>query len=84
MFFTTVNPMEDDVVWEKLHAISTKPRVAPHNNTWKRLQNTLCWRNLKLVQEKGLQFCQTRSHSTASRFSIHKILGIIHEIYFIL
>ena len=41
----------------------TKPRIAPYKNTWKRLQNTVCWCNLKLAQEKCLQFYQTRSHA---------------------
>ena len=39
----------------------TKRRIAPYKNTWKRL--TVCWCNLKLAQEKGLQFHQTRSHA---------------------
>ena len=41
----------------------TKPRIASYENTWKRLQNTVVWCNLELVQEKGLQFYQTRSHA---------------------
>ena len=36
---------------------------APYKNTWKRLQNTVLWCNLKLAQGKGLQFYQTRSHA---------------------
>ena len=31
-------------------------------NTWKPLQNAENWCNLKLAQERGLQFYQTRSH----------------------
>ena len=41
----------------------TKPRIAPYKNTWKRPQNTVFWCNLKLAQEKGLQFYQTWSHA---------------------
>ena len=41
----------------------TKPRIAPHKNTWKRLQNMVYWCNLKLAQEKGSHFYQTRSHA---------------------
>ena len=37
--------------------------MAPHENTWKCLQNTVFWCNLKLAQEKGLQFYQTQSHA---------------------
>ena len=40
-----------------------KPRVAPYKNTWKRLQTTVFWCNLKLAQEIGLQYHQTRSHA---------------------
>ena len=36
----------------------TRPRIAHHNNTWKRFQNTVYGCNLKLAQEKGLQFNQ--------------------------
>ena len=35
----------------------------PYKNTWKRLQNAVCWCNLELAQERGLQFYQTRSHA---------------------
>ena len=33
----------------------TTPRIAPYTNTWKPLQNTVFWCNLKFAQEKGLQ-----------------------------
>ena len=48
---------------EKLHAILQNPRIAQYKNTWKRLQNTVFGCNLELVQEKGLQLYQTRSHA---------------------
>ena len=32
-------------------------------NTWKRFQDTICWCNLKLAQERGLQFYETRSNA---------------------
>ena len=41
----------------------TKPRIAPYKNTWKRFQNTVFWCNLKLAQERVLQFYQTRSRA---------------------
>ena len=59
VFFTT----EDENCMGETPRDSTKPRNATHKNTWKRLQNTICWCNLKLAQEKGLQFYQTRSHA---------------------
>ena len=41
----------------------TKPRIAPYKNTWKRLQNTVNWCNMKLAQEKDSRFYQTRSRA---------------------
>ena len=57
----------------------TKPRIAPYKNTWTRLQNTVLWWNLKLAQEKGLQYYQTRSHAivlydTLPAASIEKVV----------
>ena len=63
VFFTTVNPMEDVYGMGETPCDLTKPRIAPYKNTWKRFQNTVSWCNLKLAQEKDLQFYQTRSHA---------------------
>ncbi len=63
MFFTSVNPMEDDQTMEEIRCNLDKPRIAPYKNTWKRHQNTLYFCNLKLAQKRGLQFYQTRSHA---------------------
>ena len=61
--FTTMNPMEDVCGMGETPSDLTKPRIAPHKNTGKRPQNTVFWCNLKLTQEKDLQFYQTRSHA---------------------
>ena len=63
MFFAVVNLMEDDNCMGEIERDLTKPRIAPHKRTCKRLQNTVFWCNLKLAQERSLQFCQTRSHA---------------------
>ena len=63
VFFTTVKPVDDEYGMGETPRDLTKPRIAPNKNTWKRLQNTVLWCNLKLAQEKGLQFYQTRSHA---------------------
>ena len=63
VFFTTVNPMDDGYGMEETPSDLTKPRIAPYNNTWQRFQHTVFWCNLKVAQEKGLQFYQTRSHA---------------------
>ena len=63
VFFTTVNPTDDEYGMGESPRDVTKPRIAPYKNTWKCLQNTVCWCNLKLAQEKGLQFYHTRSHA---------------------
>ena len=41
----------------------SQARIAPYNDTWKRLQNTVFWCKLKLAQQRGLQFNQTRSNA---------------------
>ena len=55
--------MEDENCMEETPCDLTKPRIVPCRNTWKPQQNTVTWCNLKLVQEKGLLFYQTRSHA---------------------
>ena len=63
VFFTIVNPMDNqDGLGETLCDLS-QARIAPYKNTWKRFQNTVCWCNLKLAQQRGLQFYQTRSNA---------------------
>ena len=56
VFFTIVNPMEDQNCVEETSCDLTKPRVVPYKNTWKPHQNIVYWCNLKLAQEKGLLF----------------------------
>ena len=60
---TTLNPMEDVCGMGETPCDLTKWRIAPNKNTWKRLQKTVFWCKMKLAQEKGLQFYQTRSHA---------------------
>ena len=52
VFFTTVNSMVDGNGTGEIPRDLTKPRIAPYKNTWKRLQNTVFWCNLKLSQER--------------------------------
>ena len=63
VFFTKVNPMEDENEKEETSCDLTKARIVPYNNTWKLHQHTEDGCNLKLAQEKGLLFYQTRSHA---------------------
>ena len=63
VFFTIVNPMDNqDGLGETLCDLSHS-RIAPYKNTSKRFQNTVVWCNLKLLQQRGLQFYQTRSNA---------------------
>ena len=63
VFFTAVNPMDNqDDSGETLCDLSTA-RIAPYRNTWRPFQNAVFWCNLKLAQQTGLQFDQTRSHA---------------------
>ena len=65
VFFTSVNPMEDGNRMEETprDLTITKPRIVPFKNSWKRNQNIVYCCNLKLAQERGLQFSQTQSHA---------------------
>ena len=63
VFFTTVNPMDDDQSTEESLCDLDKPRIVPCRNTWMPHQNTVYWCNFKLAQKRGLQFYQTRSHA---------------------
>ena len=63
VFFIVVHPMDDqDGLGETLCDLS-QARIAPHKNNWKRFQKTVCWCILKLAQQRGLQFSQTRSNA---------------------
>ena len=63
VFFTILNPMDNqDGLGETLCDLS-QARIAPYKNTWTHFQNTVFWCNLKLVQQRALQFYQTRSNA---------------------
>ena len=63
VFFTVVNPMDNqDGLGETLCDL-TQATLAPYKNTWKRFQNTVFWCNLKLAQQRGLPFYQRRSNA---------------------
>ena len=63
VFFTALNPMDDNQDLEEVEYDLNKPRIAVYKNTWRAHQNAVFWCNVKLVQRKGLQFYQTRSHA---------------------
>ena len=64
VFFTAVNPMNDDQGMEEIRCDLDKPRIVPYKSTWRPHQNTVVyWCNLKLAQRKGLHLYQTRSHA---------------------
>ena len=48
---------------EKNQCDLSQARIAPYKNTWKHSQNTVFWSNLKLAQQRGLKFYQTRSNA---------------------
>ena len=57
VFFTIVNPMEDENCVEETSCDLTKPGIVPYKNTWKPHQkNTVYWCNLNLDREIGLLF----------------------------
>ena len=48
---------------EKPHATLSQARIATYKSTWKQFQDTAFLCNLKLAQQRGLQFYQTRSNA---------------------
>ena len=63
MFFTVVNPMDNQDGLGETPCDLSQARIAPYKNTWKHFQDTVFWCNLKLAQQRGLQFYQTRSNA---------------------
>ena len=63
VFFTGVNLMGDKQGSRETFCDLSQARIAPYKNTWKRFQNTENWCTLKLAQERGLRFYQTRSNA---------------------
>ena len=63
VFFTAVNPMDDDQSMEEIRCDLDKPRIAPYKNTWRPHQHTVYWYFLKFAQKEGLQLYQRRSHA---------------------
>ena len=63
VFFTSVDPMNkehkdpDEIDLNASRLARYKPKV------WKKQQNTVYWVDLKLAQEKGFKFYQTRSNA---------------------
>ena len=63
IFFTVVNPMDDEQGLRETFCDLSKARIVPYKNTLKPPQDTVYWCNLLLAQEGGLQFYQTRSNA---------------------
>ena len=63
VFFTVVEPMDDEQGLRETFCDLSKARIAPNKNTWKPLQDTVYWCNLFLAQERGLVTHQTRSNA---------------------
>ena len=62
VFFTAVNPTHKNPQ-DPTELDLTKPRLASHKQKWKRHQDTVCWVDIKLAQQKGLKFYQTRCNA---------------------
>ena len=63
VFFTVVNPMDNQDGLGDTPCGLSQARIAPYKNTWKYFQGTVFWCNLKLAQQRGLQFYKTRSNA---------------------
>ena len=67
VFFTVVDPMDDEQGSREAFCDSSQARIAPNKSTWKHLQNTVCWCKLLPAQEKDYDFtkqCPMQSYST--------------------
>ena len=63
VFFTSVDPMNKDHKDPEEINLNA-PRLAWYKQqVWKKHQNTVYWVDIKLTQEKGFQFYQTRSNA---------------------
>ena len=63
VFFTVVDPMNDEQGLRETFCDLSQARTAPCKNTWKHVQNTVYWCNLLPAQERRLRFYQTRSNA---------------------
>ena len=63
VFFTAVNPMDNQDGLGETLCDSSQARIWPYKNTWKHVQDTVFWCNLKFAQQRGLHFYQTRSNA---------------------
>ena len=63
VFFLLVNPMDKE--HKDPETVDLKaPRLAQYmQNAWKKHQNTVYWVDIRLAQNKGLKFYQTRSNA---------------------
>ena len=59
VFFTVVNPMDNQDGPGETQCDLSQARIAPYKSTWKHFQDTVFWCNLKLAQQRGLQLYQT-------------------------
>ena len=79
VFFTAVNPMEDNQDQEEVQHDLDKPRITVYKNTWRAQQNTVYRCNLKLVQKKIIAVlpnwitCNRSFQHTAGAFCIEKV-----------
>ena len=60
VFFTVVDLMDDQDGLGEFLCDLLQARIAPYRNTWTPFQNTVFWCNLKLAQQRGLQFYQNK------------------------
>ena len=58
-----LNPFGDNPDEEEPGDDLPKPRKVHCCSKWKTTQDAVCWVNLTRAQDKGLRFCQTRSHA---------------------
>ena len=81
MFFTAVNPMDDNQGLEEVQHDQDKPRIAVYKNTWTAQQNTVCWCNLKLAQTKRIAVLSNSIACNHSFFGTHNLRFVLRKWY---
>ena len=73
VFCTVVNPMDNQDGFGETLCDLSKARIAPYKNTWKHFQNTVFRCNLKLAQQRGLQFNQLNQMQLSLRHTAYRV-----------
>ena len=61
-FLTAVDPMNVPMLTPRFE--HNEPRMIPNKMKWRNVQNTVYWFDLKIAQDRGLAFHQSKGNAT--------------------